>query len=70
MKGSNDRRKNTSCIAGLKLVQKSVQIKGGGDLMTEQKEFIEPELIKYEESLDEVTLQHNTYNGKDKGKGW
>ena len=38
--------------------------------MTEQKEFIEPELIKYEESLDEVTLQHNTYNGKDKGKGW
>ncbi len=34
--------------------------------MTERKKFMEPELVKYEESLDEVTLQYNAYDRE----GW
>jgi len=32
--------------------------------MIKKKKFVEPELVKYEESLDKVTLQpYNGYNG-------
>jgi len=38
--------------------------------MTEKKVFVEPELAKYEESLDEVTLVHNYYDSHGLHKGW
>lgn len=36
--------------------------------MSKKKKFVEPELIKYEESLDKVTLNFNSYSNPVKHK--
>ncbi len=38
--------------------------------MTERKRFVEPELTKFEESLDEVTLDHHNYDNNGHHSGW
>jgi hypothetical protein len=43
---------------------------GGVVSLKEKKEFVEPEVVKCEESLDEITLCFNRYNDNDDHYDW